>query len=316
MRLTIVGAGAIGGFIAAVLARGGVETAVVVRGEQLSAIRRHGLRVRSSDLGAFSAQVDAAADVRELPASDAYLLTFKAHQWPGFLEQMAAVAQMNVPIVTLQNGVPFWFERDPPLETVDPGGRLGALFGDERVIGGVVHVSGHLADPGVIVQSGGLRYLIGEATGHNGERIERLARTLRRAGLDVEIDGAIRRSLWFKLVGNASLNPMSVVTRMTIGQMMRDPSVLGEIRALMLEVLEVGKALGLVENPEREAEDRIAYAARLDDVKSSMLQDAEADRSLEIDPIVGAAIELGKRYDVPMPREQAMYARLRAPAVR
>lgn len=315
MRITVVGAGAIGGFIAAALARSGIDTAVVARGAHLEAIRDRGIRVRG-DLGSFSARVDAASDLRDLPPADALLLTFKAHQWPSFMEQLAPLSKTQMPIVTLQNGIPFWFERTPPLETVDPGGRIGTLFGDEQVIGGVVHVSGHVPSPGTIVQSGGMRYLLGEASERNSERIERLAEAMRAAGLQPEIDGQLRRSVWYKLVGNASLNPVSVLTGMTVGQMVRDRAALEEIRKLMIEGLEVGRALGLVDDIEREAESRIAYASRLDDVKSSMLQDAEAGRSLEIDPIIGALIEIADRRGVAVPRERALYERLRAPTAR
>jgi 2-dehydropantoate 2-reductase len=314
MRITIVGAGAIGGFIAAALARAGTPTGVVARGEHLEAIRERGLRIASSDLGAFSANIQAARDVRELPRADVLVLTFKAHQWPDLLEPLKEVTRDGTPIVTLQNGVPFWFVSRPPLRSVDPAGRIAATFAESQVIGGVVHVSGHIVAPGVIVQSGGLRYLLGEVGRENGARIEELARTLYAAGLQAEVDGNLRRSIWYKLVGNASLNPMSVVTGMTIGQMMRDAAVLDRIRSLMYETLEVGRALGLVNDIEREAEHRITYAKRLDDVKSSMLQDAEAGRSLEIEPIVGAVIELADRVGIDVPQEREIYEQLRTSA--
>ncbi len=309
MRVAVVGAGAIGGFLAAALARSGVSTAVVARGEHLDAIRERGVRV-DSDLGSFTAPVDAAADLRDLAPADALLLTFKAHQWPGFLEQLAPYAGGSAPIVTMQNGVPFWFERNPPLDSVDPGGRIGALFDDAQTIGGVVHVSGHVAQPGHVVQSGGLRYVLGEASGENGERVEEIASLLRCAGLVAEVDDRIRRALWFKLVGNASLNPVSAATHKTIGQIVRDPLVVAEVRALMCEALRVGRSLGLVGNVEEEADARIAYASRLDDVKTSMLQDLEACRPLELDPILGATIELANRHGIPVPRLRAIAERL------
>jgi 2-dehydropantoate 2-reductase len=322
MRIIVVGAGAIGGFLAAALARAGISTGVVARGSHLEAIREAGLRVESSDLGSFVACVDAAADVRDLPQADILLLTFKAHQWPSFMEQLKPASQTGTPIVTLQNGVPFWFVRTPPLNSVDPGGRIGAMFDDAQIVGGVVHVSGHIARPGVVVQSGGLRYIIGDVNDHaqaergTGASVEGVAALFVQAGLQAEIDSDLRKSVWFKLVGNASLNPTSVVTGMTIGQIMRDEKVLADVRGLMIEVLRVGEAMGLVDDVEGEAERRIAYAARLDDVKSSMLQDAEAGRSLEIEPILGATIELAERYGVDVPRQRAMYERLRVAAAR
>jgi len=128
MRIAVVGAGAIGGYIAAVLARAGISVAVVARGAHLEAIRRHGIAVLSSDLGAFTVRVEASDDLRSLGAFDYALLTFKAHQWPGFVPQLTPAVAAGTTIVTLQNGVPFWFRRTPPLRTVDPGGTVGVLF--------------------------------------------------------------------------------------------------------------------------------------------------------------------------------------------
>lgn len=312
-KIVIVGAGAIGGFIAAALSRAGLPTALVARGAHLDAIRANGLHVEG-DLGTFDARVDASDTLAELEPFDALLLTFKAHQWPGIIAQLEPYAGSTIPVVTMQNGVPFWFVREPPLESVDPGGRIGALFTDAQTIGGVVHVSGHVAGPGHIVQSGGLRYVLGEASGENGERVRSIATQFHVAGLNAQVDDDLRRTLWFKLVGNASLNPVSATTGKTIGQMMRDPAALAQVRALMIEALEVGKYLGLVRNVEEEAQARIAYASRLDDVKTSTLQDVEARRSLEIDPILGATIELAQRCGVEVPRLRAMDAALRAAA--
>lgn len=311
MRVAVIGAGAIGGFIAAALARSGIPVAVVARGKHLEAIREEGLRVEG-DLGSFTARVDAADDIRKLGRVDVLLLTFKAHQWPGFLDQLAPYAGSDVPIVTLQNGVPFWFARTPPLRTVDPEGRIGNLFSDSQTIGGVVHVSGHVAEPGKIVQSGGLRYLLAEASGRNGERVEGLVQTLRAAQLEAVVDDDLRRSLWYKLVGNASLNPVSAVTGLTISQMLNDSKIAARIRALMIEALRVGRALGVAgDDVESAAEARMAYAARLDDVKTSMLQDLEAERPLEIEPILGATIELAERCSVDVPQLRAVDSELR-----
>ncbi len=312
MRVIVVGAGAIGGFIAGALARAGTPVGAVARGAHLEAIRKRGLRI-DGDLGSFTARVDAAEALRSLEPFDALLLTFKAHQWAGFLEQLAPYARAGTPIVTLQNGVPFWFLREPPLECVDPGGRIGACFSDAQTIGGVVHVSGHVEAPGHVVQSGGLRYLLGEASGYNGERVSELVATLRAAGLAPEVTDELRRSVWFKLVGNASLNPVSACSGLTVGQIMRNERALERVRALMLEALAVGNALGLVAGPlEEEAERRIAYAARLDDVRTSMLQDREAGRPLELKPILGATIEMAGRFGVPVPALRAIDAELRS----
>src|SRR6516225_3705324 len=143
MRVAIVGAGAIGGFIAAALAKAGVPVALVARGEHLAAIARDGLRI-DSDLGRFTARVDAADELDKLGSFDALLLTFKSHHWPQLVGQLKPFAGTAATIVTLQNGLPFWYVREPPLQSVDPRGSIGRLFSDDRIVGGVVHVSGRI----------------------------------------------------------------------------------------------------------------------------------------------------------------------------
>ncbi len=280
-RVAVVGAGAIGGFLAAALARAGVSVAVVARGAHLAAIRRDGLRVES-DLGAFAARVDASDDLRHFGDADALLLTFKAHQWPDFRAQLEPFALRASTIVTMQNGVPFWYVREPPLESVDPGGKIGKLFGDDRVIAAVVHVSGEIAAPGIVRQSGGLRYVLGDPNGGAGDRLAALDAIFRSAGLAPEIDANVRATVWLKLVNNAGLNPTSVLRGMTIKPMLADPDARAAVRALMTETLRVGQAMGVVSAVDVDA--RIAYAARLNDVKTSMLQDYERGRSLELGP--------------------------------
>lgn len=306
-RIAVVGAGAIGGFLAAALANSGVPVAVLARGAHLEAIRRGGLRVRS-DLGDFSTQVEASDDLRRLGAFDVLLLTFKAHQWPSLLAQLEAVPGSPA-VVTLQNGVPFWYVREPPLSTVDPNGRIGRAFSDDRVIGGVVHVSGHVPEPGVIVQSGGLRYVLGAPGGGTNPNVERLAALFRGARLAVEVDDNVRATIWLKLVNNTGLNPVSVIRGMSIKPLLADPKARAQVHALMSETLSVGQAMGVVADVDVDA--RIAYAARLADVKTSMLQDYERERPLELDPIVGAAIELADRYRVAVPYLRAAHAQLR-----
>jgi 2-dehydropantoate 2-reductase len=309
MRIGVVGAGGIGGFLAGALARSGVPVGVVARGEHLAAIQRDGLHVEG-DLGTFDAQVDAADDLRALGDFDALLLTFKAHQWPDFMEQLEPSARGDATIVTMQNGLPFWFERAAPLQSVDPGGRIGRLFPDERVVGSAVHVSGHIARPGAIKQSGGMRYVLGAPGGGSNARVEAVVAALRDAGLAPEADPDIRATVWLKLVNNSGLNPVSALRHLTIKPMLGDPAARAEVRALMEESLRVGQAMGVVNAVDIDA--RIAYAARLDDVKTSMLQDYERGRPLEADPILGAIIELAQRYGVEVPRLRAAHEALNA----
>lgn len=307
-RIAVVGAGAIGGFLAAVLARAGLAVSIVARGKHLEAIRRHGLRVES-DLGSFCVGLEAADDLRKLSEVDVVLLTFKAHQWPAFLPQLESLRSRSASIVTMQNGLPFWYVREPPLQSVDPGGRIGELFGDERVIGAVVHVSGEIIEPGAIRQSGGLRYVLGDPHGGSNGHLTVLEQSLRAAGLAPEIVRQIRTTVWLKLVNNAGLNPISVLCGKTIKPMLRDPQLRGEVAGMMNEASRVGEAMGVVGAVD--IDERIAYAARLNDVKTSMLQDYEQGRSLEIDPIVGAIIELAARFDVDVPMLRSAYERIK-----
>jgi 2-dehydropantoate 2-reductase len=307
MRIAVIGAGSIGGFIAAALARAGADVGVVARGEHLQAIVRDGLRVES-DLGNFTVPVPAAADVRQLPPADVLLLTFKAHQWPPLLEQLQGAAARGATAVTLQNGVPYWYLREPPLHTVDPGGRIGRLFPDAQTIGGVVHVSGHVAAPGAIKQSGGLRYMLGNPTNTGSPLLEALIATMQNAGLAAERDADVRATVWLKLVNNVGLNTVGALRGLTVGQVLDDPDAREQTRALMEEALAVGVAMGAVTGADIEA--RMNYAVRLDDVKTSMLQDLERGRPLESEPIQGAAIELAQRYGVAVPHLQAAYAQL------
>ena len=310
MRIVIVGAGAIGGYIAAALARTGIDVAVVARGPHLEALRRDGITVLSSDLGAFTAPVEAAEDLRSLGKFDLAILTFKAHQWPALLPQIAAAAAAGTTIVTLQNGVPFWFRRTPPLRTVDPGGAIAALIPDTQTIGGVVHVSGHIAQPGQIRQSGGGRFILGAMDPVVDEPLRQLAAAMGDAGLKPEVEPNIRHFTWLKLINNASLNPVSTIHELTIHQMLENPQTRDEVRQLMLETLAVGRALGVIDELDLDA--RMAYAQRLTDVRTSMLQDSLARRPLELDPIVGAVVELGEDLSVPVPRLRAVYDELRS----
>jgi len=310
MRIAVVGAGAIGGFLAAALARAGTDVAVVARGAHLDAIARRGITLVTSDLGPFTAKVQAGDDLRSLGEFDFVFATFKAHQWPQLFAQFEHLSKTPTKIVTLQNGVPFWYERTPALQSVDPDGRIGSAFADEQVIGGVVHVSGHIVEPGRIHQSGGMRYVFGAPRGGTNGAIETLVSTLSWAELRPEVDENVRATLWLKLVNNVGLNSTSTLHRLTIKQLLGRAATRAETRDLMEETLRVGQALGVVDVVDIEA--RLAYAERLGDVKTSMLQDFEAKRPLELDPILGAVIELAARHGVEVPHVREAYAKLAA----
>jgi len=304
LKVAVFGAGAIGGFIAAALARSGVEACVVARGAHLEAIRARGLRV-SSELGDFTVDVRASDDLREFRNLDYVLLTFKSHQWTGVLPQFERALADGSVFVTLQNGLPFWYLRDRPLQSVDPGGEILRTIPYDRIIGGVVHASGHLAQPGYVRQSGGMLYPLGELDGSTTGRIARLSQAFSNAGMSAPIEPDIRRNIWRKLVNNMALNPVSALTRATVRAMLRDEPVRELLRAVIEEGLTIARASGV--DPAVDAEERLKWAEHIADVKTSMLQDLEAGRPLELEPIVGAALELARAHGLAAPHTQTVY---------
>lgn len=305
MRIAVFGAGAIGGFIAAALARSGADVCVVARGDHLAAIRERGLHV-TSDLGEFTVRVPAAEDLRAFEGLDYVLVTCKSHQWAGVLEQFEGAVGEGAAFVTLQNGLPFWYERERALESVDPGGAIRNAIPYASVIGGVVHASGHIARPGSIAQSGGMLYPIGEPDGAITNRITALSQAFLQAGMHAPIEPEIRRNIWRKLVNNTALNPVSALTRATVQTMLRDPGTREVLRAAIDEALAVARATGV--DPGVDAEERLKWAEHIADVKTSMLQDLEAGKPLELEPIAGAVVELARRYGVAAPHVETLYA--------
>uniref|UniRef100_E6PHS0 Putative 2-dehydropantoate 2-reductase (Ketopantoate reductase) (KPA reductase) (KPR) n=1 Tax=mine drainage metagenome TaxID=410659 RepID=E6PHS0_9ZZZZ len=310
MRIVVIGAGGIGGFIAAALARSGAEVAVMARGAHADAIVRSGLQVRG-DLGTYTVPLRVVSRLEDFDAFQCALLCVKAHQLPSLDAPLQRLSRAGACVVTLQNGVPFWFARRPPLASVDPGGALGSLFDDRRTIGGVVHVSGHIEAPGSIVQSGGMRYVLAPiADGGSAEdACDRLIAMMERAGLAPERSADLRGILWAKLANNVALNAVSALTRLSIAPMLAFAPTRDLVARLIGETLAVGRALGVV--GAIDIEQRMAYAARLSDVRTSMLQDVLAERTMEIDPILGATVELGERVSVPTPTVTSMLALLR-----
>lgn len=306
MRIAVFGAGAIGGFLAAALARSGAEVCVVARGAHLQAIQERGITLAASDLGAFSAPVAASADLRDFGDPDYVLVTFKSHQWAGVLPQFErAIAGRSV-FVTLQNGLPFWYSRQTPLQSVDPGGAILRTLPYDRIVGGVVHASGHIVEPGVIHQSGGMLYPLGEPDGTRSERVLDLAAAFERAGLKAPVEAEIRRAIWRKLINNTALNPISALTRARVQAMLRDPGTRAVLRAVLQEGIAIARASGV--DPDVDADERLRWAEHIADVKTSMLQDLEAGKPLELEPIVGAAVELAKRFGVAAPHTETVYA--------
>ena len=311
MRICVVGAGAIGGFIASGLATAGTDTSVLARGATLAAIRAHGLRVESAD-GTMTAKVTASDDATELGEHDVVVLAVKAQSAPAAVASATPLFGPGTVVLSTLNGVPWWFFdgfggpcEGRHLDSVDPGGRIARAIPVARVIGGTVHMSASSPEPGVVRRHSGNGIIIGEPDGTDSPRLEGLAAELRKAGMNVTISSNIREDVWYKLWGNLTLNPICALTGASTGPALDDDLVRDFISAAMLEARAIGAAIGcpVAQTPQ----DRHAVTRKLGDFVPSMLQDARAGRPLELDALTGAVRELGAIVDVPTPYVDAIH---------
>ena len=294
------------------LARAGVDVTLVARGPHLKAMRESGLRV--SDGGAeWTVRVDATDDFAAMRGAGAVFVTLKAHSLPPVAERLAAALGPDAVVVSAQNGIPWWyFQRHGGelegihLATVDPGGVVANAIDPRRVIGCVVYPATSLVSPGVIRHAEGERFSLGELDGSQSARILELSHVLVGAGLKAPVQQRIRAELWLKLLGNAVFNPLSALTRASLGAIAQSPLVANVVRSAMEEADAVARRLG-IEIPVS-IDQRIKGAARVGDHKTSMLQDLEAGRPMEIDAITGSVVELGDRLGVPVPHLRTLYS--------
>jgi 2-dehydropantoate 2-reductase len=312
MKVLVVGAGAVGAYIGARMAHSGVDVTLVARGRQLSAIRERGVEVQSST-GDFQARPKIQATLEEVGPVDVLFLGVKAHSLPALAPQLKAVLARDTTVVSTQNGVPWWFFENFAgswnglrLERVDPGGVISAAIEARRVVGSIVYFSTEVIAPGVIRHISGNRISLGEPDGARSERIRQIADALTASGLRAPITARIRHEIWVKLLGNVAFNPLSALTGATLAQMVRDPDVAELAREVMREAETVAGRLGL--DLPISIEQRMAGAEKVGEHKTSMLQDLEAHRPLELEAIVGAIVELGQRIGVPMPHTRTIYS--------
>jgi 2-dehydropantoate 2-reductase len=318
MRIGVFGAGAIGGYLAVELARSGLEVAVLARGANLEAIRAHGLRLRIGG-EERSARVMASEDPAEIGPVEYLFLAVKANAAPGIARGLGPLLGPDSAVVTAMNGIPFWyfygFEgqlRDHRIESVDPGGALWDKINPARCIGCVVYPACELVEPGVIQHIEGDRFALGEPDGKRSERVQRLSRALIEAGFTAPVRGRIRDEIWVKLWGHLSFNPISALTGATLDVICSDPGTRAIARRMMLEAKAVGERLGVRFGVD--VERRIEGAAAVGAHKTSMLQDLERGRALELDALVSAVQEIGRLVEVPTPTIDTVQAltRLRA----
>lgn len=318
MRICIYGAGAIGGFLGLELALAGYDVTLVARGPHLAAMRERGLTLMSGDTQKV-AKVACTDDPRTLGAQDYVILAVKAHGIPAIVEHVVPLLGPGTGIVTAQNGIPWWYcyrlagpWENQHLESIDPGGRIWTTLGPERAIGAVVYPSCEVIEPGVIRHLSGRRIMLGEPDGSKSERATALSRALTDAGFKAPVRPTIRDDIWLKLWGNVSFNPVSVLTHATLAEICRDRATRAVIRAMMVEAQEVGERLGVSFSVD--VDTRIGWAEDVGEHKTSMLQDLEVGRPMEVEALVGVVRELGRLVDAPTPTLDLVLAlvRLRA----
>ncbi|HMP39895.1 MAG TPA: 2-dehydropantoate 2-reductase [Roseiflexaceae bacterium] len=312
MKIAIIGAGAIGGYLAARLAHAGTSVTVIARGANLVAIRNDGLRLYENG-NELVVRPDVTDDPVAAGPHDVVVVAVKAQQLAAVVPLLAPLYHATTMVVPAQNGIPWWyFQRHGgeyegrTVAAVDPDGILTAAIPIERVIGCVVYPATELTAPGVIRHIEGDRFTLGEPDGTRSERIQALAHCLTRAGLKAPIRPRIRAEIWLKLWGNLAFNPISALSGATLVEICRHPQGRALTAAMMAEARDVAARLGIEFNIS--IEQRIAGAEQVGAHKTSMLQDVEAGRSTEIDALVGAVAELGRLVGVATPHIDAMYA--------
>ena len=320
MRICIFGAGAIGGFLGAELALAGEDVTLVARGPHLAAMRANGLKLIRDDKEGVSrervAKVRAVGTAAEAGPQDYVIITLKAHSVPGVVDQLKPLLGPDTAVVWGVNGVPWWYFyglegpwRDRRLETVDPGGVQWSGIGPERTIGCVVYPACEVAEPGVVKHVEGDRFTLGEPTGEKTARATALSEALIRAGLKAPVRPRIRDEIWIKLWGNLCFNPISALTHATLDVIATDPDTRRVARAMMLEAQAIAEKLGVKFGID--VDKRIAGAAAVGAHKTSMLQDLERGRPMEIDALVTAVQEMGRLVEVPTPTVDVVLALIR-----
>lgn len=312
MRVLVIGAGAVGGWIAATLARGGAEVAVLARGATLQALRQEGLTLLQGDRREVF-KLPASNRAEELPQPDAVMLAVKTY---AFADAVAwgRHAFANGPlVVTAMNGLPWWFLdglegplQGQRLESVDPGGRAAAMLGGVRPVGAVVHASMRAEAPGVIRVPAVDRLILGEPGGNVSRETIALGELVNAGGAACPIAPDIRMEIWAKLWGNMNMNPVSALTRLTANGIFGEPRLLELVRAMMTEFVRVGERLGI--KLPMTVDERLVVTRRLGDFRTSMLNDVEAGRALEVEGLLGVVVELADKLGEPVLASSTVYA--------
>jgi 2-dehydropantoate 2-reductase len=314
MKIAIIGAGAIGGFVGAKLALAGEDVTCMVRGANLHAIASQGIKLISSDGSAqLASNLKASDDYAAAGPQDLVILAVKAHQVEAVANDVPRLFGPDTVVVTMQNGIPYWYFHQhggelagSVVRSVDPSGLIGQRIPAERVIGCVVYPAAELLAPGVIRHIEGERFPLGELDGSNSERVTRISDCFVQAGLKAPVLSDIRAEIWLKLWGNLTFNPISALTRATLIDICQFAPTRALAAAMMTEAQAVANKLGI--SFRVGLDKRIAGAEKVGKHKTSMLQDVEAGRPPELEALVGSVVELGRLTHTPTPNIDAVYA--------
>lgn len=317
MKICIFGAGAIGGVMAAWLEKAGHEVSMVARGANLEAIRAKGLRIRTNATGEIlTTHPRADSDPAELGVQDYVVVTVKGQSLPEVARTIGPLVGPETSVVTAMNGVPWWFFDKLAygggklrLESLDPGGKLSQAMPTSRIVGCVIHCAASVPEPGLVSHNMGKKLILGEPGGKNTARTAKIVEAFAAAGFDTLTSEFIEKDFWVKLLGNVSFNPVSALTLATADRMISDPLVKGYMVSVMQEVLAIGRAVGVDADIDPEA--RIDMARALGAFKTSMLQDMEAGKALEVDGLLMGTLDIAKQAGVSAPFTQSLLGLIR-----
>ncbi len=312
MKFAIAGAGAIGAYLGAMLQRSGEDVYFIARGSHLAAIHSNGLRIITEDKD-FIIHPLATSNPTDIGPVDVVLLTVKAHSVPDIAPTLRPLLHKNTTVISAQNGIPWWYFKrykgplqGTTLESLDPHETIDKTIDPSRIIGCIVYPATIIETPGVIRHIEGDRLSFGELDGCKSARLQLISKAFAKAGFRSRINTRIREELWLKLLGNIAFNPISALTRTTLAEMTSDPAITELVRHIMTESEKVTTKLGL--NLRMTIDQRLASAGKVGNHKTSMLQDLESGRPIELESLVGVVLELGGILDIPMPYTKAIYA--------
>jgi 2-dehydropantoate 2-reductase len=314
MKIAVVGAGAIGGYLGGWLSAAGEDVTFIARGPNLDAIARDGMRVIGEDgKETVSQGARAVRSMREAGPHDVVLLTVKAHQVAPVAEDLAHLMHDSTTIVTMQNGIPWWYFHKHggefegrPVAAADPDGTIGRHIDSDRIVGSVVYPAAVLVRPGVVEVVEGKRFTLGELDGSEPPRIQAISAALNKAGFKAPVTNDIRGEIWLKIWGNLSFNPISALTHATLVDLLKFPLTRELSINMMREAEAIANKLGITFRVGIDR--RVAGAEKVGAHKTSMLQDVEAGKPIELDALVGAVVELGRLTNTPTPHIDAVYA--------